>query len=174
MDDWRRQQISERLEKFAKSSRQEIESVASIKFRFMRGSDGTDQIYLGGHEYQIVDSAVESFLVTKGLPFLEYEHHESGPEIIGVIADLIGIAGGIYGAWQFIQSRISSGLIGKGEYQPFKGMASLSIEVRQKLSNGEVHEKRVKLVKVKGNVSEREMKSALKKALKIESKKGRK
>ena len=140
----------------------------------MRGADGTDQIYLGSHEYSIVDPAVEAFLITKAGPFLEYEHHESGPEIVGVIADLIGIAGGIYGAWQFIQSKISSGPVPKGEYQPFKGMASLSIEIRQRLSNGEVHEKRVKLVKMKGNVSEREMKSALKKALKIESKKVRK
>lgn len=105
---------------------------------------------------------------------LEYEHHESGPELIGMVADLIGIAGGLYGVWHFIKSKISTSSQSEQEYLPFKGIASLSIEIRRKRANGDIEEKRVKLITMKGKISEQELQTAIQQALKLEIKKNRK
>jgi hypothetical protein len=86
MPDWDAERRVLRLKEYAHSNQALDSDVLSLKFRFLSKPERDGQLYLGGHEYQVIDEAfersgLEGRTLRRSKP-RKYNRHESGPEIL--------------------------------------------------------------------------------------------
>ena len=91
--DWRVRDIKQRLERAARDSGVPNNRVASLKIRHMRlGANGKlAQSYLDGHDYSEIRHCIDYRLDhgwRPGSSPVQFEEHESGPELIIDLANL--------------------------------------------------------------------------------------
>jgi hypothetical protein len=161
MDTAQAAEIRNSLEVFARANSGNASDVVSIKLRFLTEARTQPDLVWG--EYGVIDPALGQFVLgahTSGK--LAYAHHESGPEIIGFIADVIGIAGGLYGAWQFIKPRILQSSTSTAMNPPFKDVAQMAIQVRRIAPDGSVSEQQITVLPTNATIAQEAVEAAFK------------
>jgi hypothetical protein len=175
MPDWDAERRVLRLKEYAHSNQALDSDVLSLKFRFLSKPERDGQLYLGGHEYQVIDEAfersgLEGRTLRRSKP-RKYNRHESGPEILSFAADVIGIASGAALAWTYIKDRISRAR--RAHAHAFQGAKYLSVEVRAIDEKGELREKRMALIALTDELDQAMLEKNLQTALKPHGKRQR-
>lgn len=138
-----------------------------LKFRFLSKSDGRDgQVYLG-NEYEVIDKAFEGSgfepHAQAHYAWPQYNRHESGPEILSLIADTAGVTGGAVAVWSYVKARIDR-MTRKNQYS-FQGAKYTPIEVRAMNAEAALLEKQVALIALTEDLDQKSLMAKIDQAL---------
>jgi hypothetical protein len=115
----------------------------------------------------LMDEAIERSILrpSSSKARAKYLRHETGPEILGLIADITGLCGGIWACWEFLRKRASSRGSHKASAYLFNKAKFMSLEVRFMNSEGELVEKRVALVALPDELDQQKLNQSVQRIL---------